>query len=56
MRKIAKSSPTVDKIAEMATRGEDVSGFFTNQFTVVRPVRMLSKLEAKVNTPVNPKD
>ena len=56
MRKIAKTSPTVDEIAEMATRGEDVSRFFTNQFAVVRPVRrvnvdlthgMLRDLDAK---------
>ena len=56
MRKIAKTSTTVDEIAEMATRGEDVSRFFTNQFTVVRPVRrvnvdlthgMLRDLDAK---------
>ena len=56
MRKVAKPSPTVDEIAEMATRGEDVSRFFTNQFTVVRPVRrvnvdlthgMLRDLDAK---------
>ena len=56
MRKIAKTSATVDEIAEMATRGEDVSRFFTNQFTVVRPVRrvnvdlthgMLRDLDAK---------
>jgi hypothetical protein len=26
-----------EKIAEMADRGEDVSGHFTNQFSVVRP-------------------
>ncbi|HNY42070.1 MAG TPA: ribbon-helix-helix protein, CopG family [Bryobacteraceae bacterium] len=39
-----KSRPTAtaDKIAEMATRGEDVSRFFTNQFTVVRPVRRVN--------------
>ena len=56
MRRVAKTSPTVDEIAEMATRGEDVSRFFTNQFTVVRPVRrvnvdlthgMLRDLDAK---------
>ncbi len=56
MRKVAKKSPTVDEIAEMATRGEDVSRFFTNQFTVVRPVHrvnvdlthgMLRDLDAK---------
>ena len=28
-----------DAIAKLATRGEDVSAFFTNKFTVVRPVK-----------------
>lgn len=45
-----------EEIAEKASRGEDVSSFFTNQFTVVRPVRrvnvdltqgMLSELDAR---------
>jgi hypothetical protein len=49
-----KISP--DEIAERATRGEDISSFFTNNFTVVRPVRrinvdltqgMLSELDAR---------
>lgn len=33
------SSKTVDaeEIAEMADQGQDVSAYFTNQFTVVRP-------------------
>ena len=30
---------TADEIAEMASRGEDVSGYFTNKFAVVRPVQ-----------------
>ena len=30
----SQPSPSGDEIAEMATRGEDVSGFFTNQFTM----------------------
>jgi hypothetical protein len=56
MRKTTKSGPTADEIAEMATRGEDVSKFFTNQFKVVRPVHrvnvdlthgMLRDLDAK---------
>ena len=53
-----KSKPKIaaDEIAEMASRGEDVSSFFTNKFTVVRPVRrvnvdltqgMLSELDAR---------
>jgi hypothetical protein len=33
---------TADEIAEMATRGEDISGFFTNKFTVVRPLRRVN--------------
>lgn len=53
-----KSRPKIapDEIAEKAARGEDVSSFFTNQFTVVRPVRrvnvdltqgMLTELDAR---------
>ena len=38
----SKPSPSVDEIAEMATRGEDVSKFFTNEFSVVRPVRRVN--------------
>ena len=30
------------RIADMASRGEDVSGYFTNKFTVVRPVRRVN--------------
>ena len=45
-----------EEIAEKASRGEDVSSFFTNKFTVVSPVRrvnvdltqgMLSELDAR---------
>jgi hypothetical protein len=39
---IKSKSPTADEIAEMATRGEDVSRFFTGQFTVVKPVRRVN--------------
>lgn len=38
----SKIKVTADEIAEMATRGEDVSRFFTNQFTVVRPVKRVN--------------
>lgn len=38
----SKRSPSADEIAEMATRGEDVSKFFTNKFTVVRPVHRVN--------------
>ena len=37
-----KVSPSADEIAVMATRGEDVSKYFTNQFTVARPLRRVN--------------
>lgn len=40
--KVKTAAPTADEIAEMATRGEDVSAYFTNKFTVVRPVRRVN--------------
>ena len=52
----AKLGPTADQIADMASRGENVSAYFTNQFTVVRPIRrvnvdltegMLQELDAR---------
>jgi hypothetical protein len=33
---------SADEIAEKASRGEDVSAYFTNKFTVVRPVRRVN--------------
>ena len=42
MPKTAKTEPTADEIAEMATRGEDISAYFTNKFTVVRPVHRVN--------------
>jgi hypothetical protein len=45
MPKISKakpSAPTADEIADMATRGENISAYFTNKFTVVRPVRRVN--------------
>ena len=41
MRK-TKSHLAADEIAEKATRGEDVSAYFTNKFKVVRPVRRVN--------------
>jgi hypothetical protein len=38
----SRKLPTADEIAEMASRGEDVSAYFTNKFTVVRPVRRVN--------------
>ena len=42
MRSKSKHSLPSDEIADRATRGEDVSPNFTNQFTVVRPVRRVN--------------
>jgi len=42
MPKTSRRTPTADEIAEMASRGEDVSSYFTNKFTVVRPVRRVN--------------
>jgi hypothetical protein len=36
------AAPTADEIAEMASRGQDVSAYFTNKFTVVRPVKRVN--------------
>jgi hypothetical protein len=33
---------TADEIAEIASRGEDISASFTNKFTAVRPVRRVN--------------
>ena len=40
--KAKATGPTADEIAEMATRGEDISAYFTNKFTVVRPVKRVN--------------
>jgi hypothetical protein len=42
MSKAKPSTPAADEIAEMATRGEDISAYFTNRFTVVRPIRRVN--------------
>ena len=42
MPKTSRTIPTADEIAEMASRGEDVSAYFTNKFTMVRPVRRVN--------------
>jgi hypothetical protein len=39
---MSRTTPTADEIAELASRGEDVSAYFTNKFTVVRPVRRVN--------------
>lgn len=42
MPKTSRKEPTADEIAEMASRGEDVSPYFTNKFAVVRPVHRVN--------------
>ena len=42
MPKTSRTIPTADEIAEMASRGEDVSAYFTNKFTVVRPLHRVN--------------
>jgi hypothetical protein len=42
MLRTSKATPTADEIAEMASRGEDISAYFTNKFTVVRPVQRVN--------------
>jgi hypothetical protein len=32
-----------DAIAEKASRAEDISGYFTNKFTAVRPIRRVKR-------------
>jgi hypothetical protein len=41
MPKTPKITPTADEIADRASRGEDISSYFTNKFTV-RPVRRVN--------------
>jgi hypothetical protein len=42
MPKTFKTTPSADEIAERASRGEDISAYFTNKFTVVRPIRRVN--------------
>jgi hypothetical protein len=42
MSKKSKKTATADEIAGMASRGEDISAYFTNKFIVVRPVRRVN--------------
>ena len=42
MPKTFKGTVSADQIAEKASRGEDISAYFTNKFTVVRPVRRVN--------------
>jgi hypothetical protein len=40
--KVGSTVPTAEAIADMASGDEDISPYFTNKFTVVRPVQRVS--------------
>lgn len=42
MPKTSRPGVSADEIAARASRGEDVSAYFTNKFTVVRPVHRVN--------------
>ncbi len=42
MPKMSRTKPTADEIAEKASRGQDVSAYFTNKFTIIKPVQRVS--------------
>ena len=42
MPKTSRTKVSADEIAEKASRGEDISAYFTNKFTVVRPVHRVN--------------
>jgi hypothetical protein len=42
MPKTSKTRVSADEIAKKASLGEDVSAYFTNRFTVVRPVHRVN--------------
>jgi len=42
MPRTSRPAPSADEIAEKASRGEDISAYFTNKFAVVRPVRRIN--------------
>jgi hypothetical protein len=42
MPRTPKKTPSADEIAEKASRGENVSAYFTNKFTVVKPVHRVN--------------
>jgi hypothetical protein len=42
MPKTPKSRITADQIADKATRGEDISSHFTNNFVVVKPIHRVN--------------
>ena len=42
MPKTSKPPLSADEIADRASRGEDISAYFTNKFNVVRPIHRVN--------------
>ena len=42
MPKTPRKKTSADEIAEKASRGENISAYFTNKFTVVKPVQRVN--------------
>jgi hypothetical protein len=42
MPKTSRKAPSAEEIAEKASRGEDVSSYFSNMFTVIRPIHRVN--------------
>jgi len=42
MPKTSRKSRKADEIADMATRGEDISAYFNHKFTVVKPLHRVN--------------
>jgi hypothetical protein len=42
MPKTPRKTVTADEIAEKASRGENISSYFTNKFTIVKPVQRVN--------------
>jgi hypothetical protein len=42
MPRTSKPTLPADEIAEKASRGESISGYFTNKFTVVKPIHRVN--------------
>jgi hypothetical protein len=42
MPKMLRKKTSADEIAEKASRGEDISAYFSNKFTVVKPVQRVN--------------
>ena len=50
MRKTSAKPMDAEKIAEMADQGQDISAYFTNSFTVVKPA--IQRVNVDFTTPM----